>query len=331
VTPLLAASAPQTATGYLYELLRAFGASPGTARHVQDLLLRPVTVLIIIVVAAVVAHLGSSVIRRSLHSLRTRAEARSDSRREGTPPGRSDAGRLGTVVGRIDMVGRIAANIWRVVVWVIALLSILGVLGIDLAPFVAGATVIGATIGFGAQTLVKDYLSGFLLLAEDQFRIGDDVSTASATGVVEEMTLRVTRLKGDDGTIWYVPNGDIRTLGNTSRASASSHVDVVVPVGTPIDRAGRLIEEAARRAAAASPLDAFCTEPPSLLGVEDVDAANVTFRVALHTVPGQGAPVARAVRAAVTGELVEAGFLPPVLSPPPAPPPPSRPGAPPRA
>lgn len=322
---LLAAAAARNGSGYLYELLRLLGASPGTAQHVQDLLLRPVTVVVILVVAGVVAHLGSSTIKRSLHSLRARAEARSDARREAAGEGGGRATRLETVVGRIEMFGRIAANLWRVVVWVIAILSILGVLGIDLAPFVAGATVIGATIGFGAQTLVKDYLSGFLLLAEDQYRVGDSVATASATGVVEEMTLRVTRLKGDDGTVWYVPNGDIRTLGNTSRASASSHVDVLVPIGPSLEQVGRIVEEAARTAVGSPPLERLCTEPPSLLGIEDMDGVTATFRLALHTLPGAAAPVARAVRAAVTGRLVEAGMLGSALSTPEGPPAPAAP------
>jgi small-conductance mechanosensitive channel len=327
MTALLAATGSQATSGYLYELLRALGVSPGAAGHAQDLLLRPLTIVLIVVVAAVVAHFGSSIIRRSLHSLRARAEARSEARAEARaaaatrqPPGSEGTGepyspagrepaRLTTVMSRIDMFGRIAANIWRVVVWVIAVLSILGVLGIDLAPFVAGATIIGATIGFGAQTLVKDYLSGFLLLAEDQFRIGDDIETASASGVVDEMTLRVTRLKGDDGTVWYVPNGDIRTLGNTSRASASSYVDVLVPIGVPVERTGRVIAEAAVEAVSSAGLQASCLEAPDLLGVEDMDGTALTFRVALHTVPGDGAPVARAVRAGVVTRLLAEGLL----------------------
>lgn len=327
MTALLSAPlGAQGSSGYLYELLRALGASSGAARHVQDLLLRPVTIILILVVAAIVAHLGSSVIRRSLHSLRARAESRAGSRSELRPEVARDQSRLATVMARIDMFGRIAANIWRVVIWVIALLSILGVLGIDLAPFVAGATVLGATIGFGAQTLVKDYLSGFLLLAEDQFRIGDDIATASATGVVEEMTLRVTRLRGDDGTIWYVPNGDIRTLGNTSRSSSASYVDVLVPIGAPLDRTAALIEEELRRLLEVADFAAGSLEPPSLLGIEQVDAAGVTFRVALRSPAGAGAPLARAIRAAVTSRLLEEGILgparPPAEAASPEPPPP---------
>ncbi len=297
--PLFAAASSTPGSGYLYELLRTLGASTGTARHVQDLALRPITILLLVVAAAVLSHLGSLVIRRFVSGLHRRASRRPDSRR------------LESVSSRLDMVGRAAANLFRVVVWVIALLAVLGVLGIDLAPFVAGATVIGATIGFGAQSLVKDFLSGFLLLAEDQYRIGDAIDTASANGVVEEMTLRVTRLRGDDGTTWYVPNGDIRTLGNTSRRSASSSLDVVVPVGAPLERTCQVIAEAARSAVAAPSVQSFCTRPPEVLGVEAADLASLTIRVALHTRPGRAEPVARAVRGSVMSRLVAEEILTP--------------------
>ncbi len=308
LSALPAASTAQNASGYLYELLRALGVSVSVARHVQDLLLRPLTILVILLLAALAAHLGSSIIRRSLRSLRARATAKAEDRAEEE----AQAGhptRFGTVLGRIDMFGRIAANLWRVVVWVVAVLSIIGVLGINLAPFVAGATVLGATIGFGAQSLVKDYLSGFLLLAEDQYRIGDDVVTTSATGVVEEMTLRVTRLRGDDGTTWHVPNGDIRTLGNTSRRSASLYVDVLVPLAAPIDRTLQLIEEAATEAVEPPEIAASCLAPPRVLGVEDLTTDGLTVRIALSTKPGTGAPIARAVRAAVVSRLVQERVL----------------------
>lgn len=308
LSALLAASTAQNASGYLYELLRALGVSASAAKHVQDLLLRPITIVIIIVAAAIVAHLGSSVIRRSLHSLRARAQAKAEAQAEDAA-GAGLPTRFATVLGRIDMFGRIAANLWRVVVWVVAFLSLLGVLGINLAPFVAGATVIGATIGFGAQTLVKDYLSGFLLLAEDQFRIGDDVVTTSATGVVEEMTLRVTRLRGDDGTMWHVPNGDIRTLGNTSRRSASSYVDILVPLAAPIEETMQLMDEAAAQAVEPAALASNCLAPPSVLGVESVSTDGLTVRIALSTKPGTGAPIARAVRAAVISRLVAHGVF----------------------
>ena len=91
-------------------------------------------------------------------------------------------------------------------------------LGINLTPLLASATIIGATLGFGAQQIIRDYLSGFLLTVEDQFSVGDSITVDGTGGVVEDVTMRVTRVRGLDGTIYFVPNGDIRLLANTSRA-----------------------------------------------------------------------------------------------------------------
>lgn len=105
----------------------------------------------------------------------------------------------------------------RSAILAVAVLMALGQLGLNLAPLIAGAGIVGVAIGFGAQTLVRDFLSGLLILLEDQYGIGDRVDlSAEVAGVVEEVNLRVTRIKGDDGTVWFVPNGEIRRVGNKS-------------------------------------------------------------------------------------------------------------------
>src|SRR4029077_12129827 len=97
---------------------------------------------------------------------------------------------------RVSTMSALAANVWRFFVFVITVVTILGMLGLNLTPLLASATIIGATIGFGAQQLVRDYLSGFLLTVEDQFSIGDTVSVDNVTGTVEDVTMRVTRVRG---------------------------------------------------------------------------------------------------------------------------------------
>ncbi len=114
----------------------------------------------------------------------------------------------------------IASTLTSVLAWVIsvtAILAMLGATGVNLAPFIAGASIVGAAIGFGCQTLVRDCLNGFFLVLEDQMGVGDEVDLGEVKGTVEAVGLRVTRLRGTDGVRWYVPNGEIKRVGNRSQ------------------------------------------------------------------------------------------------------------------
>jgi len=191
--------------GWLYELLRWAGVGEPTAAHLQQVVVKPVSVVLIVLVAMIASWLGSRVIRHWIGNAARKAAAR-----RGTP--RASA--------RATTVTAMVANLWRVVIGTIAFFVALETIGIDLTPLLAGATVVGATIGFGAQSLVRDLLSGFLLIVEDQFDIGDILVVGDVTGTVEDLTLRVTRLRAADGTMWVVANGEIRQLGNKSRRRA---------------------------------------------------------------------------------------------------------------
>jgi small conductance mechanosensitive channel len=197
-TPLISG---QNDTGYIHDLLRQYGASEFLARTVQFIVVRPLEIILILVIAWLASRLGARVAKRMLRSLSTRTRLESLSPRASL---------------RVETIGALVASLWRVVVWVIAGLTILGVLGINLTPILAGATVIGAALGFGAQSLVRDFLSGFFIIAEDQYGVGDAIAVGDTKGTVEEVSLRVTRLRSVDGTVWYLPNGEIRRVGNTS-------------------------------------------------------------------------------------------------------------------
>jgi moderate conductance mechanosensitive channel len=316
---LAAASSAGTepGSGYFYELLHALGVDQTTARHLQDLILRPLSVLIIVLAAWAISRYGARGIRQAVRRVRNRAESRAAAAAasEGVP---DNAAIHLALAQRIETVGRILANCFRIVVWVIALLTILGTIGIDLTPLVAGATVVGATVGFGAQTLVRDYLSGFLLLAEDQYRIGDTLQTTTALGVVEEMSLRVTRLRGSDGSVWYVPNGDIRTLANLSRNTTVSFLDTFVPLGTPLGPAAAVIEEEARAAVAEPDIAGSVFDTPVMLGIQQADDTGIVIRLSIRSRPGTSDTVLRAMRTRVTARLLTEGFLQAPAEPPPA-------------
>ncbi len=188
--------------GWLYHLLTKLGVSPDTASTVTDLVIRPLSIVVVVVVALVAARYGAKVIRRLLGRVANQAAARSGSPRA--------AARVATMSG-------VVANVWRFFVFVVAGAIVLGMLGINLTPLLASATIIGATLGFGAQQIVRDYFSGILMTMEDQYNVGDAVTVGGVTGVVEDVTMRLTRFRGVDGTTYVIPNGDIRLIGNLSR------------------------------------------------------------------------------------------------------------------
>ena len=181
----------------------------------------------------------------------------------------------------------VVANVWRFFVFVVAGAIVLGMLGINLTPLLASATIIGATLGFGAQQIVRDYFSGILMTMEDQYNVGDSVTVGGVTGVVEDVTMRLTRFRGVDGTIYVIPNGDIRLIGNLSRGWARAVVDLTLPGAAAADLesgAQRHRRRGARRGhgprvrralhRAADP-----GRPPR------ADSSTITMRVMLLTVP----------------------------------------------
>ncbi len=281
---------------WLYHLLVKAGVTPSTAHTVHDFVLRPLEIVLVIVVAILVAHFGARAIRRLLGKVARQAADRSSGARTGA--------RAATVVALVG-------NLWRFFVGVIAFFIVLGMLGINLTPLLASATVIGATIGFGAQALVRDYLSGVLLTMEDQFGIGDTITVGSITGaglitgVVEDVSLRVTRVRAADGSIWYVPNGDIRELSNASRGWAKAIVDVPLRATDPatLDRAKDVVADAARAVATGPRFAASCTEPPEILGIvaADADVVDAACRTADLDRPARVARTAPSARPSSVG------------------------------
>jgi small conductance mechanosensitive channel len=132
-------------------------------------------------------------------------------------------------LSRIDTVGKVFRYATTVAIVLVAGMLILGELGISIAPILATAGVAGVAIGFGAQSLVKDYFSGFFMLLEDQIRVGDAVEVAGKAGEVEEVTLRYVRLRDADGFVYFVPNGEIKLVVNRSRNFAHAIIDAAIP------------------------------------------------------------------------------------------------------
>ena|SRR2546421_6303183 len=186
------------------------------AAEIADALARPIGILFVIVLAWIATRLARRVINRiALHVGEHSAE--SLFRQDEAPLPTTDVQRIRRAQ-RVATIAAVLCNVTSIVVWTIAVLVVLSDLGVDLAPFIAGAGVLTVVIGFGAQTIVRDYLSGLLIVLEDQFGVGDVIDVGEVTGTVQGINLRTTRLRDTDGVIWYVPNGEIKRVGNKSQA-----------------------------------------------------------------------------------------------------------------
>ncbi len=200
---MITATTSSPTNGWLSTFIHALGASSQRAQLIQSVIAKPLVILVILVVTWLISRLATKIIRKFVSSLLKH----------------SQASRAETLSKRVATLGLTIAHLFSAIIWFIGTLTALGVLGLNLAPLLTGATVIGAALAFGAQNVVKDYLSGFFLIAEDQFGIGDTVTVLDTTGVVEAVSLRSTVIRGDDGIRWHISNGEIRKLGNLSQKS----------------------------------------------------------------------------------------------------------------
>ncbi|MTV25642.1 mechanosensitive ion channel family protein [Nitriliruptoraceae bacterium ZYF776] len=197
---------------------------------------------------------------------------------------------------RADALGALLSSIVSAVVWFIAGMMILAEFGIDLAPIIAGAGVLGLAIGFGAQDLVKDLLSGIFMLAEDQFGVGDIVDAGEAAGVVEGVTLRTTKIRDVEGTLWHVPNGEIRRIGNSSQQWARSLLDIGISYGTDVDVAIDLIGRVANAMAEEDEYRELFLDEPEVWGVQALGPDSVDIRLVIKTVPAKQWAISRELR-----------------------------------
>ena len=197
---------------------------------------------------------------------------------------------------RAESISTVLTSTAVVAIWTIALITVLGTVGIELGPLVAGAGIAGVALGFGAQTLVKDCIAGLFMLAEDQYGIGDVVDLGEAVGIVEEISLRTTVLRGVDGTVWHVPNGVVQRVGNKSQLWSVAVLDVDVAYDTDLVRARELLHLAAQEVCDREEFAEHVLESPTVLGVESLGADGITLRLTVKVEPGMQFNVQRAVR-----------------------------------
>jgi small-conductance mechanosensitive channel len=222
---------------------------------------------------------------------------------------------------RARTIGSVLRSGTTFVVYGVACTLVLGELGINLGPIIASAGILGIALGFGAQNLVKDFLSGIFMMVEDQYGVGDVVDVGEASGTVESVGLRITTLRDVKGTVWYVRNGEVLRVGNSSQGFAVALVDVPLGYTADVERAAAVLAAAASTATESDALKDNILEPPEMLGVESVTPEGLQLRLTVKVRPGKQWAVQRALRAQLLAALEEAGFDPPLgrLFPPAAP------------
>ena len=214
---------------------------------------------------------------------------------------------------RAEALGQLLKSIATFTVLTIGLLLILAQIGVNLGPLIASAGVIGVALGFGAQTMVKDFLSGVFLVLEDQFGVGDFVDLGPATGTVEEVTLRITRVRDMSGVVWYVRNGEILRVGNRSQGWTMATVDVPIAYNEDLDRVRRIIERVGSEMDDDPQYDDTLFGTPTYAGVESVSGDAVFVRITAKAAPDKQMVAARAIRERLKLAFDDAGVRVPVL------------------
>ncbi|GAA1713610.1 mechanosensitive ion channel family protein [Streptomyces yatensis] len=209
---------------------------------------------------------------------------------------------------RSAAIGSVLRSVASFMIMGTAALMILSALQINLAPLLASAGVAGVAIGFGARNLVTDFLSGVFMILEDQYGVGDTVDAGVASGEVIEVGLRVTKLRGDNGEIWYVRNGEVKRIGNLSQGWATAALDVQVRAEEDLDHVRSVITQVGVDMAKDEPWNERLWEPIEVLGLDAVYLDSMIVRVSARTMPGKSLGVERELRWRIKKALNEAGI-----------------------
>jgi small conductance mechanosensitive channel len=199
-------------------------------------------------------------------------------------------------VGRAATLGRLLTNVGSAVILTVAFLMILGEWGFNVGPLLASAGIVGVALGFGAQSLVSDFLSGVFMLLEDQYGVGDIIDVDGTKGAVEDVHLRVTRLRSVDGTVWWVRNGEVKRVGNMSQNWSVALLDIGVAYDSDIVKVRGIMADEGQRLRSDPELGPLLLEDPEVWGVEDLGDNALVIRMVIKTLPGQQWVVARQLR-----------------------------------
>lgn len=213
---------------------------------------------------------------------------------------------------RAQTLGNILRHVLLIVIFFIAILMILGELGIQLGPLLATAGIGALAIGFGAQSLVKDFISGFFILLENQYRIGDAIEVAGVSGLVESVSLRKTVLRDLEGRVHTIPNGEIKVVSNLSKEWSRAVVDIGISYRDDVDHIIDLLAQIGKELAGEEPYQSAILESPQILGVERFGESQLVIRMIVKTMPLKQWEVGRELRRRIKNRFDEKGIqIPP--------------------
>ncbi|GHC81599.1 mechanosensitive ion channel protein MscS [Nocardiopsis terrae] len=291
---------------------QATAALPAWLQDNLDLLIGvPLRILLIIVGALIVRALARRAISRLMERVLRPGDSRNGQRRPARgpavlqrDPSRADERRQ----QRAKTLGSVLGSFASIVIVATALAMVLGEVGIALGPLLASAGVVGLAIGFGAQSLVADYLSGLLIMAEDQYGVGDVVDLGEAVGEVENVGLRLTQVRDINGGLWHIRNGEIQRVRNDSQGWARAVLDVSVAYESDLEKVYAVLEQTGRDMREDPEFGKLLLEDPSVWGVQSLDADGVVVRMAAKTVPLEQWGVTRELRRRVKAALDSSGI-----------------------
>ena len=215
-------------------------------------------------------------------------------------------------VQRAKTMGTLLKSIVSGIIAAIVVTMMLSEVGLDIGPIIASAGIVGVALGFGSQTLVKDYLSGIFMIFEDQFGVGDVVDMGEGlTGTIEAVSLRVTRLRDTNGTVWYVRNGELYRVGNMSQNWARAVLDVQVSAREDITQVRSVLGDVIHDLWDDDDYDGVVIEEPEIWGIEAITPDAITFRVTLKTAPMEQWRVARLLRERIKSRFDHEGIQAP--------------------
>jgi moderate conductance mechanosensitive channel len=303
--------------GFLCEWILEATGNERLARGVDTFVALPGRILLVILVALIVTAFARRLVRRVTERMREPTVSSRVGKAVGRTVGKGlFADRPQTAARRrqrADAIGGLLRGVILFLVWAVALFVLLEQLAVDVRPLLAGAGILGIALGFGAQNLVRDLLSGVFMLIEDQYGVGDVIDVGHTSGVVEGVGLRVTRLRDVNGVLWHVPNGMIEAVGNMSQEWSRALLDVEVAYGTDVDHAKAVILGVAREMWEDDPeWSEVIVDEPELWGVEALTNTGIMIRLVVQTRPLEQWNVAREMRSRLLAAFAEADITIPV-------------------